>query len=121
MNYVGIDYQSPEYKERPEEKFLDDYELEEVLNYMYKRSPHYGHFCEFLYLTGLRYGEAAALIPANIQTDSSGKAFAIISGTIVNGKRQSSPKTANSWRNVSLTERALRICEEESKYRSKKS
>ena len=120
LNYVDIGYQSPEYKERPEEKFLDDYELEKVLNYMYKRSPHYGHFCEFLYLTGLRYGEAAALIPANIQKDSSGKPFAIISGTIVNGKRQSSPKTANSWRNVSLTERALRICEEESNYRSKK-
>lgn len=81
---------------------------------MYKRSHHYGRFCEFLYQTGLRFGEAAALIPNDI-IEKDGKQVAVINSTLVNKKKQPSPKTAKSNRDVTLPKRALEIIHDEEK------
>lgn len=86
LNLVDINYRNSEYQKRPEQKYLDEDELQAVLKFMYQQSAHYGRFCEFLYLTGMRYGETAALTPQDIQFNSSGDVWVAIQGTIVNGK-----------------------------------
>lgn len=98
-----------------EEKFLDDDELHQVLDYMYSRSPHYGRLCEFLYLTGMRIGEATSLYPKDIVTED-GVTYAKVYGTLIISNppyKQMSPKTANSRRNVSLPDRAVKLLTEE--------
>ena len=113
LNLVDINYRNSEYQKRPEQKYLDEDELLAVLKFMYQQSAHYGRFCEFLYLTGMRYGETAALTPQDIQFNSSGDVWVAIQGTIVNGKKQPSPKSSSSWRNVTLPPRAIKICQDE--------
>lgn len=112
LNKVEINYPTQIYQQRPEEKYLENDELTKILSYMYERSPHYGRFCEFLYLTGMRYGEAAALSPHDLSTNNDGTC-AHINGTLVNGHKQSSPKTISSWRNVTLSKKAIQLCEDE--------
>lgn len=107
-----IKYKKADTAVKPEEKYLDDDELEIILKYMYKRSPHYGRFCEFLYQTGLRFGEAAALCPSDI-VSKDGKKVAVINSTLVFNKKQMSPKTANSNREVTLPDRAQELIKEE--------
>ena len=48
-----------------------------------------------------------------IQFNSSGDVWVAIQGTIVNGKKQPSPKSSSSWRNVTLPPRAIKICQDE--------
>lgn len=113
VNRVEVKYKSDEDTEKAEAKFFDDDELDKVLKYMYARSPHYGRFCEFLYLTGMRYGEAAALCPSDVHKRSDGKMVATVNSTLVQGKKQMSPKTADSRRDVTLTDRALLLLRQE--------
>lgn len=113
VNRVEVKYKSDEKTEKAEEKFFDDDELDKVLKYMYDRSPHYGRFCEFLYLTGMRYGEAAALYPSDVHKRSDGKMVATVDSTLVQGEKQMSPKTADSRRDVTLTDRALLLLRQE--------
>lgn len=113
VDKVEVNYKSDENSEKPEQKFFDDDELDKVLKYMYARSPHYGRFCEFLYLTGMRYGEAAALCPSDVHKRSDGKMIATINSTLVRGKKQMSPKTSDSRRDVTLTDRALLLLRQE--------
>ncbi|MCZ3668470.1 site-specific integrase [Limosilactobacillus vaginalis] len=80
---------------------------------MYKRSPHYGRFCEFLYLTGMRYGEAASLYRSDIHKQDDDKVVATVNSTLVNGQKQPSPKTSSSRRDVTLTKRAQLIVKQE--------
>lgn len=96
---------------KPEDKYFDDDELREILEYMYTKSPHYGRFCEFLYLTGLRYGEAAALQKQDLIHDGD-RTLVDINGTLINigaPYKQRSPKTDTSYRQVSLSQRAIEI------------
>lgn len=113
INKVEVNYKSDENLEKPEQKFFDDDELDKVLKYMYARSPHYGRFCEFLYLTGMRYGEAAALYPSDVHKRSDGKMVATVNSTLVRGEKQMSPKTSDSRRDVTLTDRALLLLRQE--------
>ncbi|MBA2913871.1 tyrosine-type recombinase/integrase [Limosilactobacillus frumenti] len=115
LKNVQINYRYNYQQNHPEQNFLDDEELKAVLSYMYQRSPHYGRFCEFLYLTGLRYGEAASLYPKNIYPNSHGQVIAAVRGTLVQGKKQPSPKTTESIRDVVLPEQAVQLCINEMK------
>lgn len=121
LNNVNINYRYCDRAYQPEEKFLYEDELHQVLNYMYQRSPHYGRFCEFLYLTGMRYGEAASLTIADLETRSDKSVIAKVRGTLVDGHKQSSPKTPQSNRDVVLPERAVDICLAELKSHQKQS
>lgn len=99
------------------DKFLTDEELKIVISGCYARGERYGHFCEFLYLTGMRFGEAAALQWKNI-IEIDGQKFAHIDGTIFRPKggeavKQSSPKTDSSIRDVALSKRACSIIAKE--------
>lgn len=113
ISEVEVNYRSEEVTEKTSQKFLDDDELQQVLNYMYKRSPHYGRFCEFLYLTGMRYGEAASLYRSDIHKQADGKTVATVNSTLVNGQKQASPKTSSSRRDVTLNNRAQLIVKQE--------
>ena len=95
------------------EKYLEDSELHQVLHYMYQQSGHYGRFCEFLYLTGLRYGEAAALQPGDIKEDGQHRGIVNVWGTLVyhhGPYKQPHPKSASGRRQVTIPARALQLC-----------
>lgn len=115
LTNVQIDYRYNCEVKKSEPNFLDEEELRAVLNYMYQRSPHYGRFCEFLYLTGLRYGEAASLSYSDIHPNDNNQVIAAVRGTLVNGQKQPSPKTSQSIRDVVLPETAIQICIREMK------
>lgn len=115
LDDVQVNYRYNSNSISPEQNFLEDTELRQVLAFMYQRSPHYGRFCEFLYLTGLRYGEAASLQPTDIYPNGSGRVVAAVRGTLVQGKKQSTPKTSQSNRDVVLPERAIQLCISEMK------
>lgn len=115
VNKVDITYKNEDDLSNVEEKFLDDDELRQVLDYMYNRSPHYGRLCEFLYLTGMRIGEATSLYPKDLITED-GVTYAKVYGTLIISNppyKQMSPKTADSRRNVSLPDRAVKLLREE--------
>lgn len=114
IEQVNVQYRTDEANDDTSKKFLDDNELHEVLRFMHHRSPHYGRFCEFLYLTGMRYGEAASLRRQDISRRDDGKVVASINGTLVNGHKQMSPKTGNSRRDVTLNDRAVLLLNKES-------
>lgn len=98
------------------EKYLEDSELRQVLAFMYGESVHYGHFCEFLYLTGLRYGEAAALQAGDIMPDKQGRGIVNVWGTLVyhhGPHKQPHPKSASGRRKVTIPKRAWQICQAE--------
>lgn len=110
-----VAYKTEDEVEKPEAKFLDDDELKEVLDFMYDHSPHYGRFCEFLYLTGMRAGEAASLYPKDIVKEGD-NTLAKVYGTLIIARppyKQMSPKTADSRRNVTLPGKATKIVREE--------
>lgn len=83
---------------------------------MYGESVHYGHFCEFLYLTGLRYGEATALQAGDIMPDKKGRGIVNVWGTLVyhhGPHKQPHPKSASGRRKVTIPKRAWQICQAE--------
>lgn len=96
------------------EKYLEDGELHHVLHYMYQQSEHYGRFCEFLYLTGLRYGEAAALQAGDVKEDQQHRGIVNVWGTLVyhhGPHKQPHPKSASGRRQVTIPARALKLCQ----------
>lgn len=114
--HLHIRFRRNEDRPLPQEKYFDDDELKIILKYMYQQSPHYGRFCEFLYLTGMRYGEAAALYPSDLVKGEDGAIQARIWGTIIydsGAKKQKNPKTPAGRREIVLSSRAIKICEEE--------
>lgn len=115
VDKVKIDYKSPVNGQQIKDKFLEDDELEAVLGYLYKNTRIYGELCEWLYLTGLRFGEAAALSFGDVyQKDNHW--FVDITGTleyerikIKDQKKSETPKTASSVRTVVLPKKAVKI------------
>lgn len=110
---VKIRYRKEDGSAKPRDKFLEEDELKKVLEFEYQAGNPYGRFCEFLYLTGLRYGEAAALTPDDIKENK-----AVISGTLIKLPReaaykQNSTKTTAGMRTITLPQRALEIIEKQ--------
>lgn len=115
MLNVQVNYHKSESSEGA--KFLEQGELKNVLDYLYSVNSVYGRFCEFLYLTGMRYGEAASITWRDVHTHT--KPWSVsITGTLVKvpGKKavkQSSPKTQSSVRTINLPDRAVEIIKEQ--------
>lgn len=115
MSGVRANYRKSEDNDGP--KFLEPDELTNVLSYLYDVNPVYGRFCEFLYLTGMRYGEAASITWRDINKRT--KPWTVsITGTIVKvpGKKatkQSSPKTQSSIRTITLPDKAIEIVKDQ--------
>lgn len=109
LERVRISYRKEDGSANPKEKFLEDDELHEILNYEYKVGKQYGRFCEFLYLTGMRYGEAAGLTPNDIVGN-----VADINGTLIklpkqDAYKQPGTKTKSGMRKITLSKKAVDI------------
>lgn len=112
---VEITWKKENISARIEDKFLEDDELKTILDYAWKTNSNYGAFLEWLYLTGMRFGEAAGLKFDDIK-EVNGTLFAQVNGTLLyhtlkaeKRYKTSSPKTVQSFRDVELSERAVEI------------
>ena len=61
VNDVKLNYKSPISGQQIKNKFLEENEMKELLDYSYKRNKNYAQLFEWLYLTGSRIGEATSL------------------------------------------------------------
>ena len=115
VDKVKIDYKSSISGQQIKDKFLEDDELKAVLEYLYKNTRIYGELCEWLYLTGLRFGEEAALSFDDVYTKDD-HWFVDITGTleyehvkIKDQGKSDTPKTGSSVRSVVLPQKAVQI------------
>ncbi|QDK71494.1 tyrosine-type recombinase/integrase [Lactococcus protaetiae] len=103
------------YKQKMDEKYLEKEEIYQIISYLQERNQTRLHarIIEFLWLTGLRYGELQALQ----WKDYDGKSIDV-NGTLgvynkaENKTKKISPKTIASNRIVDLPQRAIDILEE---------
>lgn len=125
---IKINYKNERAKKqsRVENWYLTDDELNTVLTYcLHKKREDYYYLFKWLYLTGMRVGEATALLINNVFQDPKTKLwYATISGTLVHVKgkgevRQEFTKTASSYRTIALPDEAVEIYKECSKDRNK--
>lgn len=101
--------------QRIENKFLEKNEVEILLSELYRRPSTYrtARLAEFMYLTGMRFGEAVILTVNDFNlTDK----LVSITGTLdkTNGykkPRKGPTKTAKSTRKLSLTKRTIELVE----------
>lgn len=102
--------------ERVEDKYLEEDEINKLLNVYYStfQSVHHGRLAEFMYLTGLRAGEAISLTIDDYDLNS--QTIKVI-GTLdysdgyKNAKKEM-PKTLASYREIDLSNRAIEILDE---------
>lgn len=99
-----------------EERYLEDDEMQRLLSVYYStfQSVHHGRLAEFMYLTGLRAGEAISLTVDDYDKE---KHQVKVTGTLdySNGYKDAKkelPKTLASFREVDLSNRAIEIIEE---------
>ena len=112
-------------KSEIEEKFLENDELRKVIDYLeHLQSPNhhlYASLCEWMVLTGMRFGEATTIQVKNVYK-ANNKYFVEICGTLVykglkSKKQFKSPltKTNDSQRTILLPKKAVAIYKEFSK------
>lgn len=102
--------------EKVEDKYLEEEEITKLLNVYYStfQSVHHGRLAEFMYLTGLRAGEAISLTIDDYDPNS--QTIKVI-GTLdysdgyKNAKKEM-PKTLASYREIDLSNRAIEIIDE---------
>ncbi|MGQ5708785.1 tyrosine-type recombinase/integrase [Lactobacillus sp. PSON] len=115
MKNIEIFYKDETLKryERIQNFYLTDEEMALILNDCKKQERRYIYHDLFLwmYLTGMRIGEAAALKCKDIQyNEENGIWYADINGTLLaNGEKQPFTKTISSMRKVSLPPQAVEI------------
>lgn len=102
--------------EKVEDKYLEEDEMNLLLDVYYStfQSVHHGRLAEFMYLTGLRAGEAISLTVDDYDRE---KHLIKVTGTLdySNGYKDAKkelPKTIASFREVDLSNRAIEIIEE---------
>lgn len=84
-------------------KLLSDEELDKLFSVIDR--PDYLHFFQFMYLTGMRFGEVAALQFKNVHLP-----YVDVTGTIWRGGvKSNSPKTFASYRTIFLPKQAVDI------------
>ncbi|XHB95630.1 site-specific integrase [Lactococcus garvieae] len=98
--------QEENHKQKMDEKFLEREEIDDIITYLKKNKNNLLHarIVEFLWLTGLRYGELQALQWKNYNGTS-----IEINGTLGINNEKISPKTVVSNRIVDLPQKAKDI------------
>lgn len=102
-------------RKRIEDKYLENEEFKQILEYMYSKPKRKTHalISEILYLTGLRYGELQALRVR----DYDGKTLSV-NGTLdytsvkISEAKKTTPKNLYSYRKIDLPNRVIEIIEE---------
>lgn len=102
-------------RKRIEDKYLENEEFKQILEYMYSKPKRKTHalISEVLYLTGLRYGELQALRVKNYD----GKTLSV-NGTLdytsvkISEAKKTTPKNLYSYRKIDLPNRVIEIIEE---------
>lgn len=102
--------------QRKQNKFLTREEMKILLNYISQYDVHMrkGLLFEFLFLTGLRIGEALALRWKNVDVEN--KLLNVhhtlnCHGSVPNDRQLLSPKTIYSYRTISINDRCIEILE----------
>ncbi|MGK0551952.1 tyrosine-type recombinase/integrase [Enterococcus faecalis] len=115
INDVKIDYKREEKSFKIKDKFLEDDEYARLVNFSMRHNIRYGLLFQWLYLTGMRPGEAIALSKADIIINKS-CSYVIINGTMMyrersvnQMKKSNSTKTAAGMREVDLPSKAIQI------------
>lgn len=108
-----------------EEKFLEDDELDKIIDYLEHANTSNNHLyasiCKWISLTGMRFGEAATIQVKNI-SEVKNQYFAEICGTLVyhglkleDQFKSPFPKTNDSYRTILIPGKAIEIYKEFSK------
>lgn len=98
--------------QKARDKFLTKSELTKLLPLIAKESPHVALLCEFQALTGLRFGEMAALRDQDFNERKSEidvNATLMMIGSLRNPENRIPPKNVHSIRKVTLDQRAIDI------------
>lgn len=114
VDEITVDYKSP-VSSKIEDKFFEQFELEEFFKYAYAHNTNYAQLCEWLYLTGSRIGEATSLDFKDVYRK--GNYWVVnIEGTldydhvkISEQKKSDATKTVKSTREVVLPKKAMAI------------
>lgn len=118
MSRVEISYRRKEY-DYVKETFLEDDEYKEVIKITKDKNEMYALLFEWLYLNGLRAGEAIAMQKADVLIDYDKNIFvATVDGTMdYHGKKiedqnkSDSTKTKAGMRNIDLSQKAVKVYE----------
>lgn len=97
---------------KTQNKFLEKGELDAILKKLWKQIPTTAAICEWQYLTGMRFGEAAALDFQDVELKEDIYVCHVhkTTGTTVNGVEiLNTPKTQSGVRDVELPQRAVEI------------
>lgn len=100
------------------EFFLEEEELEKVMSYMKDHNRRYWLFCEWLYLNGLRYSEAAGMLKSDVIL-STDRNYCKVTGALDYAGKKSDDfrksnrtKTKAGIREVDLNSRAVEVYQE---------
>lgn len=112
---VELDYPSSISGGKIANKFFEEDELEDFLEFAYNNNETYAQLCEWLYLTGTRVGESTSLDFKDVY-QKDGRWCVDITGTleykhvkIKDQKKSNSTKTVASTRTVILPKKAVKI------------
>lgn len=119
MTEIDINYkdESAKRQERIDNYYLSNDEFHNIENFcLNEKHKDYYNLFYWLYLTGMRIGEATALTPNDI-FEKDGITYARVTGTMIytvdkGWHKQNATKTTAGMRNVALPKKAAEICQE---------
>lgn len=118
INEVVIDYKRESKTIKIKDKFLEDDEYKRLVDFTTSHNKRYSLLFQWLYLTGMRPGEAIALSKDDVHITNN-NASVVINGTmmyrersIADMKKSDSTKTAAGMREIDLPKKAITIYKE---------
>lgn len=113
MDKVEINYKKEFRTAKIKDKYLEDTEYKKIIDFSMAHNERYGLLFQWLYLTGMRPGEATALFKSDIDIQ---KKTVTINGTLLyrerrvkEMKKSNRTKTAAGMRTIDLSKKTLTI------------
>lgn len=113
MEKVEINYKKEFKTTKIKDKYLEDIEYQNIINFSINHNERYGLLFQWLYLTGMRPGEATALLKKDIDIEQQ---TATINGTLLyrersvkEMKKSNRTKTAAGMRTIDLSSKTMAI------------